>query len=190
MEQTKDDRTKIKPNKIEYPQIYGYTLPVEEAPLKKNYIKVGYTERKNINSRIYEQTHTAAMRFNANIRFSRKAFFKDGKKFYDTQLHRFFISNGAKRLSEAGGDREWFTMPHHVIPDWTITLTDRYINRDFEISNDKVPEYKLREEQQQAVNQTLDYYRSGNDTHFLWNAKPRFGKTRPGYFYMGKCIWN
>lgn len=181
MEQTKDDRTKIKPNKIEYPQIYGYTLPVEEAPLKKNYIKVGYTERKNINSRIYEQTHTAAMRFNANIRFSRKAFFKDGKKFYDTQLHRFFISNGAKRLSEAGGDREWFTMPHHVIPDWTITLTDRYINRDFEISNDKVQEYKLREEQQKAVNQTLDYYRSGKDPHFLWNAKPRFGKTLTAY---------
>lgn len=181
MEQTKDDKTKIKPNKIEYPQIYGYTLPPEEAPSKKNYIKVGYTERKNINSRIYEQTHTAAMRLNANIQFSRKAFFKDGKKFYDTQLHRFFISNGAKRLSEAGGDCEWFTMPHHVIPDWTITLTDRYINRDFEISNDKVKEYKLREEQKKAVNQTLDYYRSGKDPHFLWNAKPRFGKTLTAY---------
>lgn len=41
--------------------------------------------------------------------------------------------------------------------------------------------YKLRAEQEQAVSQTFDYFMSHEKGEFLWNAKPRFGKTLATY---------
>ena len=42
--------------------------------------------------------------------------------------------------------------------------------------------YKLRDEQQRAVGMTMDYLKTtGGTGKFLWNAKPRFGKTLTAY---------
>ena len=49
---------KIKTTKVVYPQVYSYTLPDE--PENEGSQKIGYTERKDVDKRIYEQTHTAA----------------------------------------------------------------------------------------------------------------------------------
>lgn len=48
---------------------------------------------------------------------------------------------------------------------------------------DAVIEYKLREEQQKAVEQAKAYFKNHTeeDAEFLWNAKPRFGKTLSAY---------
>lgn len=53
-----NDKTIIKTTKLIYPQIYAYTLPSIEE--KIGWIKIGYTERMNVDDRIEEQTHTAA----------------------------------------------------------------------------------------------------------------------------------
>lgn len=41
--------------------------------------------------------------------------------------------------------------------------------------------YELRSEQEQAVTQTFDYFQNHKNSEFLWNAKPRFGKTLATY---------
>ncbi len=48
-------------------------------------------------------------------------------------------------------------------------------------------DYTLRAEQQAAVEKTLEYYESGKEPReFLWNAKPRFGKTLTTYDFIRK----
>lgn len=46
--------------------------------------------------------------------------------------------------------------------------------------------YKLREEQQSAVSMTVDYQATHKNGEFLWNAKPRFGKTLSVYDFVQK----
>ena len=46
--------------------------------------------------------------------------------------------------------------------------------------------YKLREEQQRAVAMTVEYQAAHKDGEFLWNAKPRFGKTLSVYDFVQK----
>lgn len=48
------DNTVIKTTKIIYPQIYAYTLPTIQD--YNGWVKIGYTERKNVDERIKEQT--------------------------------------------------------------------------------------------------------------------------------------
>ena len=53
------DSAVIRTTKTIYPQIYAYVLPTLEQ--KDGWIKIGYTERQDVDSRIREQTHTAAV---------------------------------------------------------------------------------------------------------------------------------
>ena len=53
-------------------------------------------------------------------------------------------------------------------------------------TTDAVIPYKLREEQQRAVTMTVDYQAAHKDGEFLWNAKPRFGKTLSVYDFVQK----
>lgn len=188
----KQDTTEIKPNTEKYPQIYGYTLK-DKILEKKGYIKVGYTERKNVKKRIKEQESTAAFHVHPHFEFKRDAIFEkvnkswDGKWFTDKQLHKFFIRNGAKREGKSAGNSEWFTMPNQKIPDWAENLTDRYRKQDFKIETGYIEKYSLREEQKQAVDKTLVYYKENDDPRFLWNAKPRFGKTLTAYDFAIKA---
>ena len=46
--------------------------------------------------------------------------------------------------------------------------------------------YKLREEQQSAVTMTVYYQATHKNGEFLWNAKPRFGKTLSVYDFVQK----
>lgn len=55
------DKTKIKTTKTIYPQIYAYILP--EIERKRGWIKIGYTEKENVDARIQEQTKTADVRY-------------------------------------------------------------------------------------------------------------------------------
>lgn len=57
----KMDKTKIKTTKTIYPQIYAYILP--EIERKRGWIKIGYTEKENVDARIQEQTKTADVRY-------------------------------------------------------------------------------------------------------------------------------
>ena len=81
---------KIKIKKKIYPQVYSYILPKEQKTFGAQ--KIGYTERKDVDKRIYEQTHTAAFQVKPQKQWSAPAFFSDNKThFLDTDFHRYLI---------------------------------------------------------------------------------------------------
>lgn len=174
------DRTIIKPfEEIEY-KVYGYTLP--EVPSHDGYVKIGDTTR-DAATRVFEQVGTAGL--NPDILFEKLARKSDGKWFRDKELHRYLIMNGIERKDFNGRADEWFYFNGTL--EKAEELTDKFIERDYEevhIADDKF-DYILRNEQQQAVEKTLEYYRSEDEEkEFLWNAKPRFGKTLTTYDFI------
>jgi len=174
------DKTIIKPfEEIEY-KIYGYTLP--EIPTHDGYVKIGDTTRDTV-TRVFEQVGTAGL--NPDILFERLAKKSDGKWFRDKELHRFLTLNGIERKDFNSRADEWFYFNGTL--EKAEELTDKFINRDYEeiqITDDKF-DYVLRNEQQQAVEKTLEYYHSDHEEkEFLWNAKPRFGKTLTTYDFI------
>ena len=83
-----NDNTVIKTTKTIYPQIYAYTLPT--IPENTGWIKIGYTERKNVDERILEQTKTAAVNLPYDKLWSEPAKFSNiDKWFTDKQLHSY-----------------------------------------------------------------------------------------------------
>lgn len=174
------DKTIIKPfSEIEY-KVYGYTLP--EVPNHDGYVKIGDTTRE-ASIRIFEQVGTAGL--NPEVLFEKKAQKSDGEWFRDKDLHRFLIQNGIQKENFNGRADEWFYF--NDTPEKAERLTDKFINRDYdEIQiDDKHSDYVLRNEQQQAVEKTYEYYQSSQEPkEFLWNAKPRFGKTLTTYDFI------
>lgn len=176
------DRTMIKPYEELNLKIYAYTLP--EVPSHDGYIKVGDTNRK-VRKRIFEQVGTAGL--NPNILFEKVAKRSDGTWFHDKALHRFFQQNGILKKNFNNHADEWFYFNGTL--ERAEILTDKYINRDYDDTqiDEFNSEYILRGEQSKAVQQTLDYYNSGQEPReFLWNAKPRFGKTLTSYDFIRK----
>jgi len=170
-------------NRIQ-PKIYAYTFPKKEAPLHDGYIKVGETTR-DIEKRITEQTGPGG--FNPRLLFKRKARKIDGTWFSDHDLHNYFELNNIERGDFNDSAREWFYF--NDTPELAEQLTDKYINLDYdEIQISKAKsDYILREEQNNAVEKTLSYYKSNKEPkEFLWNAKPRFGKTLTTYDFIRK----
>lgn len=169
---------KIKTVKVVYPQIYSYTLP--DVSVNNGSQKIGYTERKDVNSRIYEQTHTAAIQLDADKLWSQPAFFADGKtSFIDKEFHKFLVKSGIERRLDLG--KEWFYF--NGTPEKSEELIRNFRQHGFKaLQSDtgKMP-YTLRTEQESAVKQTLEYFKSHEKGEFLWNAKPRFGKTLASY---------
>lgn len=176
------DRTIIKPYEELDLKIYAYTLP--EVPSHDGYIKVGDTSRK-VKKRIFEQIGTAGL--NPNILFEKAAKRSDGTWFNDKSLHRFFQLNGIQKKNFNDYADEWFYFNN--TPEKAEILTDKYINSDYDAIQIKEShsDYLLRKEQLKAVEMTLDYYSSGQEPkEFLWNAKPRFGKTLTTYDFIRK----
>lgn len=174
------DKTIIKPfNEIQY-KVYGYTLP--EVPNHDGYVKIGDTTREAV-TRIFEQVGTAGL--NPEILFNKMARKSDGEWFRDKDLHRFLTLNGIKKKDFNGRADEWFYF--NGTPEKAEELTDKFINLDYDESqiDDRHSSYVLRNEQQQAVEKTFEYFQSVQEPReFLWNAKPRFGKTLTTYDFI------
>ncbi|EAH0251893.1 Eco57I restriction-modification methylase domain-containing protein [Listeria monocytogenes] len=174
------DKTVIKPfEEIKY-KVYGYTLP--EVPNHNGYVKIGDTTREVV-TRIFEQVGTAGL--NPKILFEKVARKSDGEWFRDKDLHRFLILNGIEKKDFNSRADEWFYFNGTL--EKAEELTNKFINRDYdEIQiDDKRSDYVLRNEQQQAVEKTYEYYQSNQEPkEFLWNAKPRFGKTLTTYDFI------
>jgi len=168
----------IRTTKVIYPQVYSYKLP--EMPTNNGSQKIGYTERRDVDARIYEQTHTAAFQLTAEKLWSAPAFFKDPiKSFIDKDFHRFLAKSNIENKTGLG--KEWFYF--NGTPEKSKQLFDLFRERGFaalQSSNGRI-QYILRAEQQQAVEQAKEYFDSHEKGEFLWNAKPRFGKTLASY---------
>ncbi|HAP33098.1 MAG TPA: restriction endonuclease [Lachnospiraceae bacterium] len=170
------------------PMIYAYTTP--GISYHDGYIKIGYTEQ-DVDERIRQQTHTAGIK--PKKEWQGNATFEDGTgdTFTDKQFHTYLRKNGVKQPQDEGNEyfdkndeNEWF----HISPsDSQSRFYEFRSNRGvLESDNHEVILYKLREEQETAINQTIAYRNDHEGGEFLWNAKPRFGKTLSVYDFVKK----
>lgn len=172
------NKPNIQTSKQVVPMLYGYSTP--EVIRHNGWTKIGYTEQ-DVETRINQQTHTADIRW--RLEWKGNATFDDGsgETFIDKDFHAYLRKSGIEQ--EKGKNNEWF----HV-----DGATSKQMFRDFREDHgvlkitDKVIPYKLREEQQSAVAMTVNYQQSHKGGEFLWNAKPRFGKTLSVYDFVKK----
>lgn len=170
------NKPNIQTSKQVVPMLYGYSTP--EVIRHNGWTKIGYTEQ-DVETRINQQTHTADIRW--RLEWKGNATFDDGsgETFIDKDFHAYLRKSGIEQ--EKGKNNEWF----HV-----DGATSKQMFRDFREDHgvlkitDTVIPYKLREEQQSAVAMTVNYQQSHKGGEFLWNAKPRFGKTLSVYDFV------
>ena len=152
------------------PRVYAYITP--EIEKHHGWSKIGYTEKQTPEDRVRQQTHTVDIDY--VIEWHERAQYTDGtgELFRDTDFHNYLERHeGVDRIPGT----EWF---HIVAPeshDTFLTFAARGIEAIEDGSN-----YVLRDEQLDAVEKTRAYFEAGG-TEFLWNAKPRFGKTLTAY---------
>lgn len=167
----------INTTKTVVPMIYAYTTP--EIARHNGFTKIGYTEQK-VETRINQQTHTSDV--NWNLEWKGNAVFEDGsgKVFKDTAFHAYLKKEGIKR--EDG--TEWFRITGEESKSKFYEFKE---NRGITGGLPTVIQYKLRDEQEKAVEKTLEYRKNHEYGEFLWNAKPRFGKTLSVYDFCKKA---
>lgn len=168
----------IKSYQIVYPQLYSYILPTIVD--NEGSQKIGYTERKNVHDRIKQQVETAAIRLKYDLLWSGPAFFEGGNEsFLDKTFHKFLEKKGIERKIDLG--QEWFYFNGE--PFKSKDLFDLFRKEKFAAlqNENKKLEYTLRYEQNEAVEKAIEYFQNNEKGEFLWNAKPRFGKTLASY---------
>lgn len=150
------------------PMCYAYITP--EVHRHDGWVKIGYTEKQDVTDRIKQQAHTLDTVTEEQWRGN--AIFEDGSgdAFHDTDFHRYLQKQGVERIP----DTEWFHLDGpHSLQQFNAFRQNRGI-----LKSEEVIPYKLRAEQQKAVDVTAEAFRTRPITgQFLWNAKPRFGKT-------------
>lgn len=166
------ENTVIKTTRTIYPQIYAYVLP--EYKPNEGWIKIGYTERQNVDERIRQQTHTAGLAY-SKLWSEPAKFYNSDEWFFDKQLHAYLRK--FKRV-EQRPNTEWFY--YDGTPEQAHADFDEFRHKKLGQVG-KTLEYQLRTEQEEAVIRTIDYAKTHQGGEFLWNAKPRFGKTLTTY---------
>jgi hypothetical protein len=143
-------------------------------------------------SRIYDQNRTPNVE--TRTLYTTEAVDKNGKSFTDKDIHRLLKLRGHEHTKlhnkTSMRDSEWVKVS---LEDAIDAITD-YQNGTLDYAGIKTikstePLYELRTEQQEAVDLTYNYWQNlneneGDKPEFLWNAKPRFGKTLTAYDFM------
>ena len=162
----------VNPTSKVVPMIYSYITP--GVTYHDGWSKIGYTER-DVDARIKEQTHTAGLRY--IVEWKGLAVYDDGSgdTFKDRDFHAYLRKNGIEQMQ--GEDNEWF---HIVKPESQQMFFDFKSNRGV-LDTGPAIDYVLRPEQEEAVKTTENSFEKDEHDEFLWNAKPRFGKTLSVY---------
>ena len=158
-----------------HPMIYAYA---DNNPHYNGLLKVGYTE-KDVEKRVAQQYPTKRPDGLPpyTIVLVESAMRHDGTSFTDHDVHRLLKQRAAEGV---GG--EWFRCTVDEVKAAIVAIktgTRNIESRTFTFS--------MRPEQKEAVDKTIDYYKSaksdspGRAPKFLWNAKMRFGKTFAAY---------
>src|SRR5699024_705086 len=158
------------------PRIYAYITPRNEDT--KGLIKIGYTERP-VEERIREQTkgmyHEKLWDYPARFMAGEETYFKDHA------FHSYLAKHGIERKN-IYSSTEWFDFNGDAEMSKKMFRAFTFREEFNEVDPDlTAAEYVLRKEQEQAVEQTLAYFDKHSEGEFLWNAKPRFGKTLTSY---------
>ena len=164
------DATKIHSFNTFVRMMYAYSTP--EIARHNGWLKIGDTEQ-GVHKRIKQQTHTADVRF--ELEWKDIAMYRDDCTYFrDHDFHDYLTEyKGIERNDHT----EWFRIDGALLRKCFEEFTTRsYQSKGLHYS------YKLRNEQQEAVEKTLAYLEANNgEGKFLWNAKPRFGKTLTAY---------
>ena len=155
------------------PQCYAYTTP--GVPAHDGWTKIGFTER-DVETRINEQTHTVGVAHKTWWHMRAAYMTEPYGTFTDKDFHAYLKKLEVPR--EAG--TEWFQIDPNVARDNFIDFTQNHGVVSDEDADAAIP-YKLRDEQAEAVQKTIEYFTARENAEFLWNAKPRFGKTLSAY---------
>lgn len=164
----------IKPYRPVQPMIYAYTQP--GVTYHEGWTKIGYTEQ-NINERLKQQSQTG--RIITNLEWIDFAQFKvpPYSIFKDYLFHNYLTKIKNVERDPSPGS-EWFKIDSKLA---------REFFEEFTTKKNSITEsdYTLRSEQSKAVEVTKEFFTSGGKD-FLWNAKPRFGKTLTSYDLIRK----
>lgn len=152
------------------PMIYAYTTP--ELRKHDGWTKIGYTEQ-DVDKRLDQQTHTADVEY--KLEWKGTAIYDDGTGdvFHDSDFHAYLSKNGIERKPKT----EWFK----IQPPLSRNMFYAFKSDRGQVQGTDVIDYTLRPEQEQAVSGAIDYFSSHEHGQYLFNAKPRFGKTLATY---------
>lgn len=159
------------------PQIYAYTTP--EIARHNGWTKIGYTEQ-DVDTRLKQQMHTADVEY--KLEWHGNATFEDtGETFHDTDFHGYL-----RKLDIVGKPgTEWF----EIEPSPAHQRFYEFRENHGIVGDTPTPvEYRLRDEQERASEKTVDYAHLHERGEFLWNAKPRFGKTLTSYDFCKRIV--
>lgn len=141
-------------------------------------LKVGYTA-VDIDKRVAQQYPTKRPdgKVPYKIELRESAMYTDGTSFTDHDVHRVLKKKGITAL-----EGEWFKCS---VAD--VKSAINAVRTHTENVENRIHTFKMRPEQEEAVNNTIAYYKSAYEEganrtpKFLWNAKMRFGKTFASY---------
>lgn len=179
----------IKVNAFDKKLIYVYEHI--DVASHKGFVKVGETKASRItgtgeNMRIKEQNTAADVEY--RVLYITEAIRNNGTIFSDKDIHDLLVAEDIERKTLANSatnrESEWFKTDWQTVRD----LIEKYKMLAHEDDSGKITDFKLRSEQNEAVNVTEAYYRGceqnpDQEPVFLWNAKPRFGKTLTAYCF-------
>lgn len=166
------------------PTIYAYE---DTHPDYAGLVKVGYTT-VNVQSRVAQQYPTLRPgKPPYKIVLEESAMRSDGTVFTDRDVHRMLRLNGIKNPKG-----EWFRCAVGQLKSAIVAVRTGQLNEE-----NRSLDFKMRPEQEAAVDKTAAYFASwhreksnrNKPPHFLWNAKMRFGKTFAAYQLAKKMGW-
>ncbi len=173
---------KFLPNQINIdPKIYAYSETHSDF---KGMLKIGYTN-KDVNKRIKEQYPIIRPKKTWNLELEESAVKKDGSILSDFQVRNLLEERGFKKIKG-----EWIECGVSDVKAAIISLKHDEINE-----KKRIFDFKLRPEQKEAIDKTKNYFsrikkeNTKNASHFLWNAKMRFGKTFATYHLAKSMHW-
>ena len=158
------------------PTIYVYKLIGVQS--HAGYIKIGYTER-DVETRIKEQIGASHVPY--ELLYTESAMAEDGSVFMDHDVHAILQRKGYRKLN-IPDDNEWYNCS---VGDVKAALIE--LKTGMRTDAKRTWNFKMRPEQQRAVQRTEAYFRDARKADptrapkFLWNAKMRFGKTFASY---------
>ncbi|MDY3537880.1 GIY-YIG nuclease family protein [Riemerella anatipestifer] len=160
------------------PVIYAY-----KDKRYPNLLKVGYTTL-TAKERVEQQYPIQLPEQSYEIVLEEDAIREDGSFFTDKAIHRRLKNKG---FTNPNG--EWFECTVEDVQAVLLAERKGIINTE-----NRTHDFKMRPEQAEAVQKTVQYFRSFQKEeniipHFLWNAKMRFGKTFAAYQLALQMQW-
>ena len=180
-------RNSIQATSKEKKVIYVYHHP--ESKEHEGWLKIG-DQTGYYSGRIKDQNE--ADNIKAETLYMTDAIDKNGNPFRDFEVHAIIDASGRfereqKKNSKSGRYSEWYKMTKNEAVS-AIESRKNLTGFNPDILNSIDLDIAPREEQQKAIKQTYNYWQDSQNgpREFLWNAKPRFGKTLTSYWFIEK----